>query len=96
MNDRDALPAAPSGERPHLLKEAGASEAAEWKDRHRGYLGHAGEPRPASVEAGHVNGPLRAIEPPHQLDHLTLGAARIEARHHDGDRERRTPQHASI
>jgi hypothetical protein len=38
------------------------------------------------VETGHVNGPPRPIEPAHELDHLTLGAARIEARHDDGDR----------
>ena len=40
-----------------------------------------------------TNSPALPIEPPHQLDHLALGAARIEAGHEerDGDSRRHAP-----
>src|SRR5207245_3853746 len=43
---------------------------------------------------GAVHGPAPRVEPSHQLDHLTLGAARLEAGHHDGDWNRGRRRHA--
>ena len=84
---RDALIAAPSGERAHLRERSGVAEARDRKLGNRGgELGRALEPGAVAPEARQVDLPPARVEPPDQFGHLALCASWLEVV--DGDRNR--------
>ena len=66
--------------RPDALKLFTGNSATDAAARPRGRT----TDRVAS-KAGEVDRPAGRVEPAHELDHLALGAARLEARHDDRD-----------
>src|SRR5205814_10006505 len=95
VDDRHLIGAAPAREGGDMARRARALERAhrEFGDRRR-YLSRPRKPGAFALEAGDVHRPARAIQTANQLDHLALGAARLEARHHDRDRERGRMRHS--
>jgi len=86
VNDGDTPLAAPSSEGDHPAPGGRASEASHVELRNRRSGIHCTlQPRTSFTKAGDVHFPAPPIETPNQLDHLVLGSAGIEARHHDGE-----------
>ncbi len=92
MDDVEPSAPAPAGERPQFARCFDGFEAPhrEFGDRFRGVSGTA-EPAAFAAKTGDVDGPARSIEPAQQLDHLALGAAGLEAGHHEPNRQHRRP-----
>ena len=94
MDERDPLRPTPRRKCPQMTQRGGRTEAGHREDGDGcGGFARAFEPGAAGVEAGDVHFPAPGVEAPDQLDHLTLGATRIEAGHQKGDRQSTTQRH---
>ena len=96
MNDGNPAVTAPPAERLHLPEGLGAAKTPNRELHYRRAVVDPFQPGAGAAQARDVYVPAPAIEPSDEFDHLSLGSARIEARHHNREGHRGHLRHAAI